>query len=34
LLTNAVGRASWAMVHTRRLFGARVFDAVNRFQFR
>ncbi|MFG1953508.1 SDR family NAD(P)-dependent oxidoreductase [Micromonospora sp. NPDC048830] len=26
--------AAWAMVHTRRLFGARLFDAVNRMQFR
>ncbi|MEH0841954.1 oxidoreductase [Micromonospora sp. CPCC 205711] len=29
-----VTAAAWAMVHTRRLLGARVFDAVNRFQFR
>ncbi|QLQ40074.1 oxidoreductase [Micromonospora robiginosa] len=29
-----VTAAAWAMVHTRRLFGARLFDAVNRLQFR
>jgi hypothetical protein len=29
-----VTAAAWAMVHTRRLLGARVFDAVNRLQFR
>ncbi|NJP33399.1 oxidoreductase [Micromonospora thermarum] len=29
-----VTAAAWAMVHTRRLFGARVFDAINRLQFR
>ncbi|MCP3782306.1 oxidoreductase [Micromonospora sp. A3M-1-15] len=29
-----VTAAAWAMVHTRRLFGARVFDTVNRLQFR
>ncbi|MFG2107785.1 oxidoreductase [Micromonospora chersina] len=29
-----VTAAAWAMVHARRLFGARVFDAVNRLQFR
>lgn len=29
-----VTAAAWAMVHTRRLFGARFFDAVNRLQFR
>ncbi|MEU1846148.1 oxidoreductase [Micromonospora sediminicola] len=29
-----VTAAAWAMVHTRRLLGARLFDAVNRLQFR
>ncbi|MFF5175801.1 oxidoreductase [Micromonospora sp. NPDC000089] len=29
-----VTAAAWAMVHTRRLLGARAFDAVNRLQFR
>ncbi|MGY0004232.1 oxidoreductase [Micromonospora sp. I033] len=29
-----VTAAAWAMVHTRRLLGARVFDTVNRLQFR
>ena len=29
-----VTATAWAMVHTRRLFGARFFDAVNRLQFR
>ncbi|GAA3764631.1 oxidoreductase [Micromonospora maritima] len=29
-----VTAAAWAMVHTRRLLGARFFDAVNRLQFR
>ncbi|RKN38479.1 oxidoreductase [Micromonospora endolithica] len=29
-----VTAAAWAMVHGRRLFGARMFDAVNRLQFR
>ncbi|MER7460689.1 oxidoreductase [Micromonospora sp. NPDC126480] len=29
-----VTAAAWAMVHSRRLFGARVFDAINRRQFR
>lgn len=29
-----VTAAAWTMVHTRRLFGARFLDAVNRLQFR
>ncbi|SBT37103.1 oxidoreductase [Micromonospora auratinigra] len=29
-----VTAAAWAMVHTRRLLGARFFDGVNRLQFR
>ncbi|WP_410813922.1 oxidoreductase [Micromonospora sp. 067-2] len=29
-----VTAAAWAMVHTRRLLGARAFDTVNRLQFR
>ncbi|RQX03293.1 oxidoreductase [Micromonospora globispora] len=29
-----VTAAAWAMVHTRRLLGARLFDTVNRLQFR
>ncbi|WP_319460891.1 oxidoreductase [Micromonospora sp. RTP1Z1] len=29
-----VTAAAWTMVHTRRLLGGRIFDAVNRLQFR